>query len=45
MTIGAGEGADMEEITIHRFKRLADAEREAMRQQRRFQLADLPRNR
>ena len=32
VTIEAGDGADMEEITIHRLKRLADAEREAMRQ-------------
>jgi hypothetical protein len=29
----------MEEITIHRLKRLADAERETMRRQRRFLLA------
>jgi hypothetical protein len=31
VTIEAGEGVDMKEITIHRLKRLADAERAAMR--------------
>jgi hypothetical protein len=45
VTIEAGQGADLEEITIHRLKRLADAEREAMRRERRFQLADLARKR
>jgi hypothetical protein len=39
VTIQTGERADMEEITIHRLKRLADAERETMRRQRRFLLA------
>jgi hypothetical protein len=31
VTIEAGDGANMEEITIHRLKRLADAERTATR--------------
>jgi hypothetical protein len=32
VTIEAGDGANMEEITIHRLKGLADAERAAIRQ-------------
>jgi hypothetical protein len=34
VTIETGDGANMEEITIHRLKGLADAEREAMRRTR-----------
>jgi hypothetical protein len=34
LTIEVGEGADMKQITVHRLKRLADAEREAMRRTR-----------
>jgi hypothetical protein len=44
VTIEAGEGADMEEITSHQLKRLADAERAATRRLHRFLLLSTPPN-